>query len=694
MSQRYNSEIDRFFAIKYDENGQRINGKCQLCPNLIITGQYTANYWRHLENSHPTTHSEYISAKKRRNNSNDHITKDGNNTDIDNEATMSNDELTSPNSATEVYNLTFKRARALEPTHTQKKLDFPSTSKSKLQKFHQLTAEVFAKLGMPHSIIENKEFRRFLREFEQLKCSEIVKLQSKYQLKNALLSSAAELFNQIIKTLQNSFITLAIDGWTGHKYGAKNTNIIALAKGKSYLLWSDRNCDEKDDTDNYLFPLVHEKIKFLLAKGIAICAITTDNARNMLNVGKELYKLPDSGPVILHLSCSAHTIQLMLQEIVGMEPLDSVITAALAIIDPFISKNGKKLRLDLRKSQLLQFSNHTANNNSTATKQPLKLVLFNQTRWLSRYEAINRLIKLKSHIKCVFSTNQLPNCNQIHQESFWSKLEKGVLPLLKAFKLATNMVQEDNASLLTLEQAITGIRSAINAAKLTTSMEISEEMESAFKLRANAALNSRIQQYILACGAHYAFWAISLLTDKKVAHWESSFGNLTRDYTETVSWIAHWGADITLFYPKHFNINCLREKNAIVSRIKRQIAEFESGLDAFSLKKEYLSDFTKPIPQNSINFDPENPEKVEINWLLFWSRMQNFAPELSNVAVCLFSLGISEASCERSFSVQQLTHSKLRNRLDNEIVEAEMIIRFNKSVFEDYEAEEEASDSD
>jgi hypothetical protein len=172
------------------------------CVLILWLLDNTANYWRHLENSHPTNHSKYISAKKRRNNSNDHITKDGNNTDIDNEATMSNDELTSLDSATEVYNLTFKRARAMEPTQTQKKLDFPATSKSKLQKFHQVTAEVFAKLGIPHSIIGNKEFRRFLGEFEKLKCSEIVKLQSKYQLKNALLSSAAEFFNQIIKTLQ------------------------------------------------------------------------------------------------------------------------------------------------------------------------------------------------------------------------------------------------------------------------------------------------------------------------------------------------------------------------------------------------------------------------------------------------------------------------------------------------------------
>src|SRR4051794_39256655 len=98
-----------------------------------------------------------------------------------------------------------------------------------------------------------------------LKCSETLKFANKKQHKLCILSSAAELFNEVIKTLQNNtnFITLAIDGWTGQRYGAKNTNIIALCKGKSYLLWSDRNSDEKDGTD-YLFPMIKEKIEFLL----------------------------------------------------------------------------------------------------------------------------------------------------------------------------------------------------------------------------------------------------------------------------------------------------------------------------------------------------------------------------------------------------------------------------------------------
>ena len=132
----------------------------------------------------------------------------------------------------------------------------------------------------------------------------------------------------------------------------------------------------------------------------------------------------------------------------------------------------------------------------------------------------------------------------------------------------------------------------------------------------------------------------------------------------------------------------------IVSTINRQIAEFESGLASFSYKQTYLRDFTQEIPRNSINFDSKTPETREINWILFWSKQKRSAPELSTVAICLLSFGISEASAERSFSIQKLTHSSLRNRLNSELVEAEMILRFNKHVLQDNESFSEASDSD
>jgi hypothetical protein len=74
--------------------------------------------------------------------------------------------------------------------------------------------------------------------------------------------------------------------------------------------------------------------------------------------------------------------------------------------------------------------------------------------------------------------------------------------------------------------------------------------------------------------------------------------------------------------------------------------------------------------------------------------MRRTVPELGGVALCLLSIGISEASCERSFSLQGLTHSKVRNRMNNDLVEGEMRIRFNKGELNHHLDEELSDDSD
>ena len=64
---------------------------------------------------------------------------------------------------------------------------------------------------------------------------------------------------------------------------------------------------------------------------------------------------------------------------------------------------------------------------------------------------------------------------------------------------------------------------------------------------------------------------------------------------------------------------------------------------------------------------------------LIWSQFISSAPELSYLALCLLSVGISEAAVERSFSQQKFTHSEVRNKLEADIVEAEMRIKFNEA---------------
>ena len=78
----------------------------------------------------------------------------------------------------------------------------------------------------------------------------------------------------------------------------------------------------------------------------------------------------------------------------------------------------------------------------------------------------------------------------------------------------------------------------------------------------------------------------------------------------------------------------------------------------------------------------------EIDWKLFWTKYYKSCPQLSIIALSLLSIGISEACVERSFSIQKLTHSDIRNRMKEDIVEAEMRLRFNKHVMSDEYSDE------
>jgi len=53
-----------------------------------------------------------------------------------------------------------------------------------------------------------------------------------------------------------------------------------------------------------------------------------------------------------------------------------------------------------------------------------------------------------------------------------------------------------------------------------------------------------------------------------------------------------------------------------------------------------------------------------------------------HAAIALLSIAGSEAAVERSFSAQDIVHSKRRNRLKDDAVEQEVFIRFNSSILE------------
>jgi len=538
-------------------------------------------------------------------------------------------------------------------------------------------------MGIPHSTLDNPHFRSFLQSYESIKLPYHQKIPSAYQHRKKVKEIGDKIFKKSLEILatQNklvmpTFVTLAIDGWTGHTYGGKNTNILALYKEQSILLWSDRNDNDNDAVDSYLFPLVSKQITYLLRRGVMVVAVTTDNASNMISLGSQLYQIKPQGSVILHISCSAHTIQLMIAKIVELNPLRRFITESENLLEAFTTTEGKRLRLELRNHQRITLAN----------TNPLKLLFLNATRWLSRLASLERLVKLKGSIMFVANNGGSDYRLKIavaKNELWWTHLSTGVIPLIKQFALATNIVQSDRANLFDLQGALRGFRNSILNNNLSDVLGVANSTEESFQRRAVKIIDEYITSYI-ASTDHHAYRAVGLISDSYEILPANSSRAVSQQYfatkDATEKWMAEWGADLIMFYKDKFSYVRSTGRTVLMGIIKKQLVMFNGGVHDFASKAEDMKLLVRKISANSFSYDEKDIEKEETDWKLFWVKYYDRTPELAAVALCLLSIGISEATVERSFSIQKLTHNDIRNRLAADIVEAEMRIRFNKSI--------------
>jgi hypothetical protein len=89
---------------------------------------------------------------------------------------------------------------------------------------------------------------------------------------------------------------------------------------------------------------------------------------------------------IVHLPCSTHILQIAIKKMIDLEPISSIKDP----VDDFIShlKNTKKPRIELKKFQ--KMNKHTAS--------PLRVISPNETRWSSKHDAYQRILKLYEYL--------------------------------------------------------------------------------------------------------------------------------------------------------------------------------------------------------------------------------------------------------------------------------------------------------
>jgi hypothetical protein len=241
------------------------------------------------------------------------------------------------------------------------------------------------------------------------------------------------------------------------------------------------------------------------------------------------------------------------------------------------------------------------------------------------------LLKLKDYISLIFETNT----------NFWDDLRSLHL-FIGPFKYAIEQIQKDNATLFSVWS---NFHTITEFYKSNTIPEI---------------FISNIDDIIkLFQSKWYDHINDNLMDAIRLFNLEKNF----KFKQESLDFIIDWGS----LYITTYNLI----KNICIDKIQEillvQLNDFISRHNSFSfidckneeLKKMYTD------------------QNKEYSMKLLWNSYLPLCYELSIVAIAILSICPSEACVERSFSAQADVHSEERNRLSNEVIEAEMNIKIN-----------------
>jgi hypothetical protein len=484
---------------------------------------------------------------------------------------------------------------------------------------HDAMARAFVMNGWSIRATECKHFHDFLSQFKQEKHATIP---SRHVLREAIIRNHKSMKIEVVSRLKRSKIpvSLLLDGWTNVRK-EKITNLLLVSKGIAYYWCSISNKDSKN-TAEWLYNNIKPEIDNILDHGIPIVSYVADNEQ-VMNALHD--KLVVDFPFLVRIPCAAHTIQLAVHKILGDATFKSLIKELLALINMFISNKPMRLLL----------------HNAQPKGKGYKLIRPCDTRWSYTLVAIKRLLKLRNYIDQSLIDGSKPQ----QSASFWGQLHDLTI-ILKPFSDATDVIQQDSA---TLNDVGVQFRCLENHAK---------SLEQKHPNISNHILNCIHTQWTEHIN-DLATIATAILAAKP---------NISTIYQpakiiQAQNFILNWGAIYLEYY--RF-INCDNVKHELTS----QFVEFTGKTDRFAGFYDRIKATTKVITADEVKREITTPIAV-------WESFRDGAFELTSVAIAILSICASEAAVERSFSLQDRIHSKSRNKSNDELVEAQMFIKFN-----------------
>ena len=467
--------------------------------------------------------------------------------------------------------------------------------------------------GVAYRFVESACFREFLTSMKWRGV-----LPSREAIKNSMVAQSVELRAQLVSLLQSrpEPVSIALDGWTNVQHN-KVTNIVLLAGGRPYY-WVSIVNEMESNTAEWMFEKLLPILVDVLINvhKLRVVAVAADN--EAVN-GALIRRLRRELPFLVHTPCAAHTIQLVVKNILDAAAFSTLVEQLHDVLRYF---DAKEHRNALKQLQLLR------------NAKPLCLRKPNDTRWSSTLMAIERLLEMQKEVECCFDVPSIPN-----KREFFVQL-KELREFLAPFRTATDIIQQDSATLLDVYQ------------QFIVLWQHTRQKDARW---AAVSLLQRWNQHVNISATS----ACALL----------SFATLPESLSQqkALDFIVEFGVAYLTYYEENV-------PDGLEGLLLLQLSDFIGRTGAFaSLESKWQ--LIRSTKQHNVD--------ARTVWRLFTSNA------LAHVAIALLSIPASEASVERTFSLQAAVHNKQRNRMLESTVENEMFLRFNQNVL----AKENVDDS-
>jgi Protein of unknown function (DUF 659) len=503
--------------------------------------------------------------------------------------------------------------------------------------------------SLPMSFVESSYLQTVLNLYQKcLKAGAIKQLDGRQRITQSEHDLVQSIKHSVTEALQSSTypITLAFDGWqnTNHLHVQ---NIVAQSSSASVFLKSDLS-RERATAEN-LFAFIEPVLDGLIEQKIEVGGIVADNAS--VN-GKIARLLQNKYPWILPLPCASHTLQLC---IVRLFEQDSVAEGIKSIVRDVVKAISNS---NVRLTEFLRVQGDHA----------VHLVKPQKTRWSSYHRACSAVLRLRPFVELALrrigTDAEHPVLARL-TVSFWNNLAD-LVNFLEPFSFASNVIQSDQASLLDVHIQFSTLHShSLNAPLSLT--------------HGASVMQAAIRQHWRKNVKQEAVYMVA-----QFAH-ESTDNALFADVVkvDAPDWFVGWGAQLWLH---HESLKAAQPSDLTQQERAAHLAQIEQ-----TIHQQYTSFLMNEFPYNRIRTQIQNnrPSQyhhtskfVPFDAFTPWLRMKDLSSgkELIHAVITLLSLNCSEASVERSFSQQKLTHSLLMNRKLPATVERQMYIKSNHRV--------------